>query len=327
MDEKIDILMATYNGEKYIEEQINSILNQTYTNFRLVICDDCSTDNTYKLLKKIASDDDRIVIYKNEKNLGYIKNFEKLLGMVESEYFMLSDQDDIWYETRIEESFSILKKENADLVFTDLEVVDEELNTKNISFNKLMGYYKKILKCTDYNMVYLYNIVTGCTILSKSKYLSNILPLPDNKNLIHDHYIPLVISLYGGKIKYLNKPTIKYRQHTNNQVGTDRYTAKLKSFDEIRNHLVDVKISIFSEYVSINNFFNDNVKKLNKEALEYFNNLKSIKVINLKGIKTYFKLYKYEKVSYKMLYMFIFHFPIICKMLYKLAKVFIKKRR
>ena len=327
MDEKIDILMATYNGEKYIEEQINSILNQTYTNFRLVICDDCSTDNTYKLLKKIASDDDRIVIYKNEKNLGYIKNFEKLLGMVESEYFMLSDQDDIWYETKIEDSFRLLKKENADLVFTDLEVVDEELNTQNISFNKLMGYRRKILRCKDYNMVYLYNIVTGCTILAKSKYLSNILPLPNNKNLIHDHYIPLVISLSGGKIQYVDIPTIKYRQHTNNQVGTDRYTAKLKSFYDIRNHLIDVKISIFSEYVNMNELFCDNIKALNKEALNYFTSLKSIKGINLKEFKIYFKLYKYERISYKMLYMFIFHFPIICKIGYKLVNKFIKKRR
>jgi len=326
MNEKIDILMATYNGEKYVREQISSILNQTYTNFRLVICDDCSTDSTYEILEEIASSDERIVVCRNETNLGYIKNFEKLLKMVQNEYFMLSDQDDVWIETKIEDSFELLKKEDADLVFTDLAVVDNELNIKNNSFNSLMGYNKKILKCKDYNVVYLYNVITGCTILTKRKYLNTIVPLPNNKNLIHDHYIPLVISLCGGKLKYLNKATIKYRQHVNNQVGTDRYTAKLNDFEEVRNHLIDVKISIFSEYVNVNNLFSDDIKQLNKEALEYFNYLKNIKRINLKGIRTYFKLYKYEKISYKMLYMFIFHFPIICKMFYKIANKFIKKR-
>lgn len=326
MNDKIDILMATYNGGKYVEEQIESILNQTYTNFRLVICDDNSTDNTYEILNEIAKNDERIVIFKNEINLGYIKNFEKLLSMVESEYFMLSDQDDVWYKNKIEDSFKLLNDKNVDLVFTDLEVVDEKLNTTSTSYNKLMGYRRKILKCNDYNMLYLYNVVTGCTILTKSKYIDDILPLPNNKNLIHDHYIPLVISLCGGKIEYIDNPTIKYRQHTNNQVGTGRYTAKLKTFDEVRNHLIDVKLSIFSEYVKLDKTFGEELNNLNIKYLEYFNQLKNIKMINLKCITTFFKLYKYEKISYLLLYMFVFHFPIICKMGYKIAKVFMKKR-
>lgn len=76
--EKIDILMATYNGEKYLKEQIESILNQTYTDFNLLICDDCSSDNTVKLLEEYAEKDSRIKIFRNGVNQGVIKNFENL---------------------------------------------------------------------------------------------------------------------------------------------------------------------------------------------------------------------------------------------------------
>ena len=94
--DKIDILMATYNGEKYLKEQIESILNQTYSNFRLIVSDDCSTDNTRMILEEYQEKDNRIEIYYQDKNLGYIKNFEFLLNKVENNFYMLSDQDDIW---------------------------------------------------------------------------------------------------------------------------------------------------------------------------------------------------------------------------------------
>lgn len=326
MNKKIDILMATYNGEKYVREQIESILNQTYSEFRLVICDDFSRDNTYNILKEYEIKDERIVLHRNETNLGYIKNFEKLLTLVENDYFMFADQDDVWYETKVEDTLKKLDETKSDLVFTDLEVVDENLNTLNDSYNTLMKYKRKILRADGYNKIYLYNVVTGCTTLTKSKYIKEILPLPNNKNLIHDHYIPLVISLCGGKIEYLDKPTIKYRQHGKNQVGTGRYTAKLKNFDEVRNHLIDIKVSIFTEYVNISGKFEEEINNQNKEVLMYFEGLKNIKYINLRGINKYFKLYRYEKVSYKLLYLFVFHFPIICKMGYKISKVFMKKR-
>lgn len=330
MEEKIDILMATYNGEKYINEQIDSILNQTYSNFRLVICDDNSTDNTYSILKEYEKKDNRVILLRNEMNLGYTKNFEKLLRNVQNNYFMFSDQDDVWNKDKVELSLNKLKNESADLVFTDLEIVDENLKTTGTSFNRIMGYINKILKCNNnYEMIYLYNVVTGCTIISKSKYLEKILPLPQNKDLIHDHFIPLVIKLNGGKIAYLDVPTIKYRQHNNNQVGTSRYTAKLKSFDDVREHLINVKISIFSEYVNRKRLFNNcnDIVKLNNIYLEYFRYLKSINIIGLKGINTYFKLYKFEKLSYKLLYLFIFHFPGICKIGYRFSRLFVKKKR
>ena len=138
MNETIDILLATYNGEKYLKEQIESILNQTYSNIRLIISDDCSTDKTKEIIKEYEEKDDRIISYSHEKNLGYVKNFEFLLSKVENEIYMLSDQDDVWLPIKVEHTYDKLKETDADLEFTDLEVVNEKLETINQSFNDFM---------------------------------------------------------------------------------------------------------------------------------------------------------------------------------------------
>ena len=109
MEEKVDVLLATYNGEKYLKEQIDSILNQTYQNINLIISDDNSNDSTRKILEEYKKIDNRIKIYLQDKNLGYIKNFEFLLTKVESNYYMLSDQDDVWLPEKIEKSMKTLK--------------------------------------------------------------------------------------------------------------------------------------------------------------------------------------------------------------------------
>ena len=89
---RVDILLATYNGEKYLKEQIESILTQTYRDFRLLISDDCSTDNTWNILSYYAGIDNRIAIHRNERNIGIVENYEFLLRQVKSEFFMYSDK-------------------------------------------------------------------------------------------------------------------------------------------------------------------------------------------------------------------------------------------
>ena len=214
MEEVIDILMATYNGEKYIAEQIDSILNQTYSSFRLIISDDCSTDNTTEILRKYAMKDDRIILYIQPKNLGVVKNIEFLLKKVKNDYYMLSDQDDVWLPKKVEQSYRTLLKNKADLVFGDLEVVDENLNTIYPSFCDYMLLTNKIKKCINsYKVNYLYNCVTGCTIFAKSKYIEKVLPLPINsKAVIHDYWIGLIYAL-NGKLAFIDEKLIKYRQH------------------------------------------------------------------------------------------------------------------
>ena len=111
MNPKIEILMATYNGEKYIGEQINSIINQTYTNWNLLIRDDGSKDKTLNIIKKYEKMDNRIILIRDNKdNLGFVKNFEELLKKSRTEFVMFSDQDDYWLENKIEKYVEVIEK-------------------------------------------------------------------------------------------------------------------------------------------------------------------------------------------------------------------------
>ena len=196
---KVDILMATYNGEKYLRPQIESILDQTFKDFNLIICDDCSKDNTWKILEEYAQKDSRIKIIKNEKNLGYNKNFEKLLGFVTSDYFMLSDQDDFWLPNKVEESYKKITTENLNLVCSDLEVVDKNLNTIHPSMWEYWPDYNiknKIKKSRDYRSCLMTNCITGCTTIVNSKLIDKLLPLPGYP-IVHDWWIGIVAGSYG----------------------------------------------------------------------------------------------------------------------------------
>ena len=319
--EKVDILMATYNGEKYIEEQIQSILNQTYKEFRLLISDDCSTDETKSILKKFAKKDDRIILFFQDENLGVVKNFEFLLKKVENEYFMFSDQDDYWDEDKIEQSLEKIKESDADLVYTDLEVVDLDLKLINKSFWDLKALRYKIEKYNNFDAIYLNNFITGCTILCKKCWISKFLPIPKNsKYILHDYWVSLIVS-NNGKIAYINKSLIKYRQHYNNSVGTKTISETLDRIEEIRNLFIDVKLDHFNVLLENSNKFSEEINKLSEKSLEYFKILEKTKYINLSKLGMFFKLYKYETNVYKMKNLLILHFPILAKIIFRFTKV------
>lgn len=321
MEEKVDILLATYNGEKYLKEQIESILNQTYKNIQIIISDDCSKDGTRDILKEYEKNN-KIKIFYQEKNLGYVKNFEFLLKQVENNIYMLSDQDDVWKEEKVEKTVEKLKKENLDLVFGDLEVVDENLNTIHKSYNKYMHLDNKIQKhLNDYKLQYLYNCMTGCTIASKKEWLDKILPLPTNsKYMIHDYWLGLIISL-NGKIGYLKEPYILYRQHGNNQVGISKASKKFKELEKIRNLSIEIKLGIFETYVKHKEIFPKKIRKQNKEALEYFKMLQTKKNINFRKWNIFYKLYK-EETLFKFLQNFmVLNIPCLAKIAFSIISI------
>lgn len=323
--EKVDILLATYNGEKYLKQQLDSILTQTYKNFRLIISDDMSTDSTREILNEYVQKDKRIVAYTHEKNLGVVANFEFLLTKVENKYYMFCDQDDIWNEDKIEKTLKRLEETNADLVFTDLQVVDDELNTIYNSYWELKGLKDKIEKHNGFEALYLNNYVTGCTILAKIETIKKSLPLPKNsKYVLHDYWIALIVS-QNGKIEFLNEPTIKYRQHKNNKVGSKKRSESLKSLKEIRDLFIDVKKQHFSVFIeNEEQFEKEETKQLNKKALEYYKHLEKVKFINFKNWNLFFKLYKYENKKYILENFLILNIPIIAAPLIKIRKL-IKK--
>lgn len=316
--ERVDVLLATYNGEKYVAEQLDSILSQTYSNIRLIISDDCSTDGTRKILEKYKAKDDRIELFFQGKNIGVVKNFEYLLKKVESKYYMLSDQDDIWKEDKIERSVGKLVNSESDLVYTDLEVVDENLNINYESYWRLKGIYKKIKKYNNFEALYLNNFITGCTLISRKEYIKYILPIPDtSKFVLHDYWIALVVS-QKGRISYIDEPLIKYRQHKNNSIGSQKKSDTLKSIDEIRELFIRVKKEHFTVFIENEKIFeSDTIKDLNKRALDYYEMLSKKKNINFRGWGLFFKLYKYEDLSYLIQNFVILNMPAVARALYK----------
>lgn len=320
--EKVDILLATYNGETYLREQLDSLLNQTYKDIRIIISDDKSTDTTRQILEEYKEKDERIVVYAQEKNLGVVSNFEFLLKKVQNKYYMFADQDDIWHEDKIEKSLNKLKETNADLVFTDLQVVDNELNVTNNSYWELKGLKEKILKHNSFDALYLNNYVTGCTILAKSKTIEKILPIPNtSKYVLHDYWTALIIS-QSGKIEFLNEPTIKYRQHKNNRVGSKKKSESLPGLKEIRDLFLEVKREHFQVFIDNDEKFeSEEIRKLNQKSLNYYNHLEKVKYINFKDWNLFFKLYKYENKKYIFENFLILNMPIIAAPLIKLRKL------
>ena len=301
MNQKVDILLATYNGEKYIKEQVESILNQTYENIQIIISDDCSTDKTRQVLKE------------------YEKNFEFLLKQVESNLYMLSDQDDVWKKEKVEKSVEKIENEKLDLVFGDLEVVDENLNTLYKSYNRYMHLIHKIKKYQkDYRLQYLYNCMTGCTIISRKNWIDKVLPFPTNsKYMIHDYWLGLVIAL-NGKVGYIEEPYILYRQHGKNQVGSKKASKTASKLEKVRNISINTRIGTFETYVMHEEIFDEKLRKQNKKALEYFKMLKNKKNFNFRQWGIFFRLYKYESFSQYIKNFMVLNLPWIVKIVFDL---------
>lgn len=325
MNECVDVLVATCNGEKYVKEQIESILNQTYKNIKVIVSDDRSDDSTPSILKELAENDNRLVLNLQQERLGVVGNFEFLLKQVQSKYYMLSDQDDFWLPEKIEKSVQKLEEDGSDFVFGDLEVVDQDLNTIYPSFGDFMLLNRKIKKYIGTNRLnYLYNCVTGCTVLGKKEFIEKILPIPTiSKYLIHDHWIGLMMSIYG-KNSYIEEKYIKYRQHGNNQVGTNKLSHKFTKMDDVRELFINVKLGVFETYVKNNDRFPKELQKLNTEAYEYFKMIENNKNFNFRKWNVFHELYKTEKFMYYMENFLIMNLPFFGRILFKIRHFILK---
>lgn len=328
MNEQIDVLLATYNGDKFLKEQIDSILNQTYQDIRLVISDDMSRDSTRDIIRAYEKKDKRVEVHLQKENLGYIKNFEYLLKQVKNNIYMLSDQDDVWLPDKIEQSYLEMQKENADLVFGDLRVVNEKLETIYESFGDFMKLNRKISKCFGtQEMNYLYNCVTGCTILSKKKYIDSILPLPNkSKYVAHDHWIALAVGKQG-KLVYMPECHILYRQHENNEIGTDKISHGFTKVEEVRDLFIRVKLGVFETYVQNDKVFSENMKAKNRKALLYFRRVNGMKSLNFRGWSIFHELYKNETLVYYLENFLIMNMPALAKPLFYIRRFTLKALR
>ncbi len=244
----IDILMATYNGEKYLRAQLDSILQQTNSDWRLIIRDDCSTDETVQIIKEYGLlQPEKILFIEAERPSGSAQNnFFQLLQYSTAEYIMFADQDDVWLKNKIQLTLDKMHqleqqfgKDVPLLIHTDLAVVDEKLRTINPSLFVMqnMGADRKQL-----NHILVQNIVTGCAMMVNRALLQLITTIPQHA-IMHDMWLALVAAAFG-QIGFVDKATILYRQHGNNANGaknvkTMQYLLwKLTSAKEIHQGLV-----------------------------------------------------------------------------------------
>ncbi len=278
MERKIDILMATYNGEKYVSEQIKSILQQTYKNWTLIIRDDNSDDNTLKILYKYQKKDKRIKIINDSMgNLGFVKNFEELLKYSDSDFIMFSDQDDIWYNNKVEKMYDRIVTENNNipiLVHCNANVCDSNLKLIKKNFIKSIEMKK--------NNYFFSFIVQGSSIILNKNL--KIIALPFLKeSYLHDRYLHLLSELFGKKI-FIDEPLMNYRQHENNQIG---------SKSNIINKILKKKYFDLRDRELLSALYNKNYNKLNKELRKLIEVYLEITNININRFKRLYLVNKY----------------------------------
>lgn len=217
----ISILLATYNSEKYIREQLQSLFAQTYQDWTLVVRDDLSADNTLDIVKEyVARYPGKISILDNEgKSLHAYLNFYEMMSKVESDYYMFCDHDDVWLPNKIELSMARMKEVEKNglpvIVHTDMKVVDQNLKILSESF----WHYSKLLpEHTEFKELVLCNSVNGCTMLFNRKAREVALPHVKHATM-HDMLVTQSVAAYGGIISPIYEPTVLYRQHVDNVVG------------------------------------------------------------------------------------------------------------
>ena len=200
----ISVALCTYNGEKYVKDQLDSILNQTYSNLEVIVLDDASTDRTDIILSEFT--DSRMIFFKNDKNLGFNDNFQKCLNMCTGEYISIADQDDIWMPNKIEELYKSIG--NSILAYSDSILIDEFSN----SLKKTMGETLRIrFRDVSSPLSFLFlNFISGHAMLFKRELLNFSLPIPDG--FFYDWWLAFTAAAVG-EIRCSELNLVKHRKH------------------------------------------------------------------------------------------------------------------
>ncbi|MBW5448500.1 glycosyltransferase [Cohnella sp. CFH 77786] len=237
----ITILLSTYNGQNYLRPFLDSLLEQTFRDFLIIVRDDGSTDNTLSILQEYTSKFKNLILLEEGSNVGAARSFGYLLefGLTQtkSNYFMFADQDDVWMKDKIEKTYQKMqdvelqrKSQQPILVHTDLMVTGRDLNLISSSFWK-----QQKLRPTNVqvNKLLIQNVITGCTMMINRRLAEKCSPFP-KKVIMHDWWIGLVASCVG-EIVHLQSATILYRLHDNNHIGARKLTlfnATMKLFSD-----------------------------------------------------------------------------------------------
>ena len=211
----IDVLLPTFNGQQFLKEQINSILCQKGVEVRLYIQDDCSQDDTIKILSEFK-EDPRVKVQRNTNNIGLRKNLNLLAKRSKAEFVALADQDDTWHPYKLKKLLNEMQKSSSILVFSDLALTDQNgvvTHGSKFRYTNTPGSAAKTFESSLIKSPY-----TGCTFLLQRKLLNLVFPLPA-KIAIHDKWIGCAASSIGG-VSFIDEGLTYYRQHNANVTGS-----------------------------------------------------------------------------------------------------------
>lgn len=210
----VSIAMATFNGEKYLSQQLDSIIQQTYRPIEVVIVDDESSDRTIEIIQSYIERYSFISLHQNPQNIGVVATFNQAISLCKGEFVALSDQDDVWFDNKVE----VLVSNIGDnwLIHSDALITDSNLQVIANSHFKFSNKPNN-LEFSDY---LISNNVTGCCAMFSRKLLDLAMPIPQGF-YIHDHYFAIMAAFYN-KITFYANDLIYYRQHDNSTIGAIR---------------------------------------------------------------------------------------------------------
>lgn len=330
MEDIVDILLTTYNTKiEYLRQQIDSILNQTYKKFNLIISDDCSSnEEVRKILKEYEKQDKRIKLYFQEENLGCTKSFEFLLKKSTAEYIAFSDHDDIWYPNKIEESLRIIKEKNVDMVYCDANQIDEFGEILHKSYLE----YKNMPKVNGRNFIlpFARHIAIGCSQMITKEVKEKMLPFTEN-TFAHDWHSTYIASNLKG-IYCIDEPLFGYRLHGSNIFGGRSFKQNMeiwkrkngksyKSYIKYRYKVITetylAGVLMCKEYSS--KIQNNKLEEKEDKIINYYEKAQKCKFL-------YFPVYKYFKYLYfknvgkrAIKEIIILHFPLLSFLIFKVV--------
>lgn len=252
----ISVIVCTYNGVLFLEEQIQSIIAQTYSNIEIIISDDASKDNTCEIIEKYRTNA-LITINLNKENIGLQKNIGLSASLCKGEYIAFSDQDDIWMPQKIEKLYDAIG--NHSLVYSDSKLIDDFGNDlhKNLSDFR---HFQNIYNAKGFG---IYNAVSGHTMLATKELLLSALPIP--AGYYHDWWIAIQAANSNG-IQFLNEKLTLYRQHDNNlteniiekELGSrpyykryEEYSRDLKWLQLLKSNPLEKDKSFYTEFYNL----------------------------------------------------------------------------
>lgn len=264
MSKKVAILLSTYNGEKYLREQIDSILNQTYQNFELVVRDDGSKDSTVEIVKEYMEKSDKEITLMVGKNLGFIKSFFELLKHSDADYFSFADQDDIWFPNKIELAVNSLDKlddTKPNMAFSNVDYYDTEMNFmgKGDSQNKKPSFLNSLYECINQGMTMVINKTARDYIIEN---------IPE-KCFFHDWWTYMICTAFGNVVQD-DIVTVKYRRAKTNATveGQGKFTLLMWRIKKL--FLGDGMKDIRAQQTMFKNIFYKDLSEENRKIIDTF---------------------------------------------------------